>query len=83
MGNWKGSRPKRRKAADNPYILQTVGIGTPIPRYYLSFRDSSGETQELELSQTLFESFDQFEREDLSFLNEVDRHYEHSKQTEV
>lgn len=84
MGNWKGfdPRPKRRKSADNPYTLQTMGIDTPTPRYYLSFRDSSGETQELELPQTLFEAFDQFEREDLSFLNEVDRHYEHSEQTE-
>lgn len=76
-------RPKRRKAADNPYTLYTTGIDSASPCYYLSFRDSSGEEQHLEIDHTLFAVFDEFEREDLSYLNEVDRHYEHSQQTEA
>ena len=37
----------------------------------------------MEISKDLFDSLDRFELEDLSFLNEVDRHYEQSEQTEA
>lgn len=37
----------------------------------------------MEISHELFELFDKFELEDLSFLNEVDNHYEHSELTET
>ena len=75
-------RPKRRKDKDNPYELFTTGLGTAQPRYYLAFVDSTGTEQCMEIDKTLFDVFDRFELEDISFMNEVDRHYEQSEQTE-
>ena len=76
------SRPKRRKDKDNPYEVFTTGIDTAQPHYYLSFEDSSGLKQCVEIDKALFDVFDRFELDDLSFMNEVDRHYEQSEQTE-
>jgi len=76
-------RPKRRPNEDNPYKLYTVGIKTDHPHYYLSFKDSTGVKQFMEIDKTLFDAFDRFELDDLSFMNEVDNHYEHSEQTEA
>ena len=75
-------RPKRRKDKDNPYELFTTGLGTAQPRYYLAFVDSAGTKQCMEIDKTLFDVFDRFELDDISFMNEVDRHYEQSEQTE-
>ena len=36
----------------------------------------------MEIDKTLFDAFDSFELDDVSFMNEVDRHYEQSEQTE-
>lgn len=76
-------QPKRRKDKGNPYEIFTVGIHTDHPRYYLSFEDSAGVKQCIEVSKALFDAFDRFELDDLSFLNEVDKHYEHSELTET
>lgn len=76
-------QPKRRKNKGNPYQIFTVGIHTDHPRYYLSFEDSEGAKQCIEVSKALFDTFDRFELDDLSFLNEVDKHYEHSELTEA
>ena len=76
-------RPKRRKNKDNPYELFTTGLGTSQPRYYLAFVDSTGIEQCLEIDKVLFDVFDRFELDDISFMNEVDNHYEHSEQTEI
>lgn len=76
-------RPKRRKDKDNPYEIFTTGINTAYPHYYLSFADSSGVKRCMEIDKALFDAFDEFELDDLSFMNEVDRHYEHSEQTEA
>lgn len=75
-------RPKRRKDRDNPYEIFTTGINTTCPHFYLSFKDSSGIEQCMEIDKVLFDAFDGFELDDLSFMNEVDRHYEQSDQTE-
>ena len=75
-------RPKRRKDRDNPYEIFTTGIDTAQPHYYLSFEDSSNVKQCIEIDKALFDAFDHFELDDLSFMNEVDRHYEQSEQTE-
>ena len=75
-------RPKRRRDKDNPYELFTTGLGTPQPRYYLAFVDSAGTKQCMEIDKALFDVFDRFELDDISFMNEVDRHYEQSEQTE-
>lgn len=76
-------RPKRRRDKDNPYKIYTVGIHTDHPCYYLSFTDSQGVHHEMEIDKVLFETFDRFELDDLSFFNEVDNHYEHSELTEA
>lgn len=76
-------RPKRRKAQDNPYTLFTVGIDTDHPHYYLSFRDGQGVQICMEVSKELYQAIDGFELEDLSYLNEMDNHYEHAALTET
>lgn len=76
-------RPKRRRAKDNPYELYTVGIHTDQPRFYIAFTDCEGIHRELEIGKALFETLNRFELDDLSFLNEVDNHYEHSELTEA
>ena len=76
-------RPKRRKAEDNPYTLSESVDTSLTSHYYISFTDGQGKKSRLEISQELFSTFDRFELEDLSFLNEVDKHYEHSELTEA
>lgn len=68
-------RPKRRRDKDNPYEIFTVGIETDHPHYYIRFMDSLGVEQCMEIEKNLFELFNRFELDDLSFLNEVDNHY--------
>lgn len=75
-------RPKRRRDKDNPYEIFTVGIETGHPHYYIRFKDSLGVEQCMEITKELFDLFDRFELDDLSFLNEVDRHYDLSDQSE-
>lgn len=77
------TRPKRRKDKGNPYEIFTSGINTTSPHYYLSFVDGSGVKRCMEIDKALFDAFDKFELDDLSFMNEVDRHYEQSEQTEA
>ena len=75
-------RPKRRKDKDNPYEIFTTGLGTAQPHYFLAFVDSTGAEQCVEIDKALFDAFDRFELDDISFMNEMDRHYERSEQTE-
>ena len=67
-------RPKRRKDKYNPYTLHKEN-----ERYYVSFIDSNNKFQKIEISQEVFESFNKFELEDVSQMNEYDRHLEHSE----
>ena len=75
-------RPKRRRDRDNPYTIFTTDANTATPHYYLAFTDGSGAKQRVEIDEALFDAFDSFELDDVSFMNEVDRHYEQSQQTE-
>lgn len=69
--------PKRRKDKYNPYtICENDG------RYYLSFKDGQGVRHEMEIEKDLFDMLNRFELDDLSILNEWDRHIEHFEQTE-
>lgn len=70
-------RPKRRKDKYNPYTLYTKS-----GRYCISFVDVNNNFQEIAVSQKVFESFNRFELEDISQLNEYDRHLEHSELNE-
>ncbi|WP_083538467.1 RNA polymerase sigma factor [Holdemania sp. Marseille-P2844] len=76
-------RPKRRRDKDNPYEIFTVGIETDAPRYYIRFKDGFRVEHCLEIPKELFDLLDSFELDDLSFLNEWDRHLEQSEQTEA
>ena len=67
-------RPKRRKDKYNPYTLHKEN-----ERYYVSFIDSNNKFQKIEISQEVFENFNKFELEDVSQMNEYDRHLEHSE----
>jgi len=72
-----GNHPKRRKDKYNPYtICEKNG------KYYLSFSDGQGVRHEMEIQKELFNMLNQFELDDLSVLNEWDRHIEHFEQTE-
>lgn len=75
-------RPKRRKLKDNPYTIFSVGICTDNPTFFLSFADEGNHSHCIKIDKTLFDAFDEFELDDLSYLNEVDRHHELSEQSE-
>lgn len=75
-------RPKRRKTRDNPYEIFTTGIETISPHYFLSFLDGDGSKHCIEISKALFDAFDRFELDDISYMHKVDRHQEQSEQTE-
>ena len=76
-------RPKRRRDKDNPYTIFTTGINTATPHYYLSFVDSNNMERCVEIDKSLFDAFDRFELEDISFMHKVDKHYERTEQTEA
>ena len=70
--------PNRKKDKYNPYTLEiTEG------HYYLSFKDGCGKLQNVEINEVLYRAFDSFELEDISHLNRVSRHIEHSELTEA
>ncbi len=67
-------RPKRRKDKYNPYTLHTEK-----GKYYISFTDANNCIQKVLISKKIFDSFNKFELEDISWMNEYDRHLEHSE----
>lgn len=66
--------PKRRKHKDNPYTLKKVEN-----KFFVSFKDGMGIFQEIEINEKQNNAFNEFELEDLSEMNEFDRHIEHSE----
>lgn len=79
----KDHRPAHRKDKDNPYEIFSVGIETDTPHFYVSFKDGQGVQICMEIEKAIFDLLDRFELDDLSFLNEWDRHIEHSELTEA
>lgn len=70
----EGNRPKRRKDKYNPYtIYEKDG------HYYILFKDGQAVRHKLEISKRIYDIFDSFELDDLSYLNELDRHIEQSE----
>lgn len=67
-------RPKRRKDKYNPYTLHTEK-----GKYYIVFIDVNNHIQKVEVSKKIFDSFNKFEFEDISQMNEYDRRLEHSE----
>lgn len=74
----EGQTPKRRRDKYNPYHISEKN-----GKYYIEFQDSQGETYEAEIDRMLYEAFDRFELDDLSYLNIWDRHMEQSDVWEV
>lgn len=70
-------RPKRRKDKYNPYTLSIEN-----QKYYISFKDIHGIIQKTEVRKEVFDVFNSFELEDLSIMNEIERHYEYSELTD-
>lgn len=63
-------RPKRKKDKYNPYTLHTEK-----GKYYISFTDANNCIQKVLISKKIFDSFNKFELEDTSQMNE----YEYTK----
>ena len=63
-------RPKRRKDKYNPYTLHTEK-----GKYYVLFIDVNNHIQKVEVSKKICDSFNKFELEDISQMNE----YEYTK----
>lgn len=55
--------PNRKKDKHNPYTLMIVE-----GRYYLSFKDGRGVMQNIEIEKVLYDLFNRFELEDISYL---------------
>ncbi len=72
--------PKRRKDKNNPY---TLGFNENTNSYTVTFIDSLRNIQTIDITYELYLAFNQFELNDLSFMNEYDRHIEHLEQTEA
>ena len=72
-----GEHPKRKKDHDNPYhIYKKDG------HIYIDFKDGQAEHHHIEISQELYEAFNQFELDDIRYLNAYSRHIEHSELSE-
>lgn len=76
-------RPKRRHDKDNPYWIYSIGLDSDEPHYFVTFMDNQKVKHCMEIDKKLFDEFNKFELEDLSFLNVVDNHYERSELTET
>lgn len=70
------NNPKRRKSKYNPYKLEK---SNKEGKYKLKFKDSNNKQFNIEISEEIFIEFDRFELEDISQMNEYDRHIEHSQ----
>lgn len=68
-----GEHPKRRKDKYNPYSIYEMD-GT----YFVPFKDGQGALNRYEITREVYEAFNSFELEDLSYLNIWDRHIEQS-----
>jgi len=53
-----------------------VGFGTREPLYFIRFKDGQQIEHCMEIQKSLFDLLNSFELEDLSFLNEQERHYD-------
>lgn len=70
------NRPKRRKYKDNPY---TLGYDEVTNKYIVCFKNINGVIEQAEITEEIYKTFDRFELDDLSELNEYDNHIEHSE----
>lgn len=70
------NNPRRRKNKYNPY---EIGRCNDKSIYEVKFKDFYNKQFNIEVSEEIFREFNRFELEDISEMNEYDRHIEHSK----
>lgn len=73
-------KPKRRKTRNNPYSLVNFSDKNC---YIINFTDINKNVRNVSVSKEIYDEFNKFELEDLSEMNEYDRHIEHSKLKEL
>lgn len=74
------NNPKRRKDKYNPYELEKSDNES---KYKVKFKNFNNEQFNIEISEEMFIEFNRFELEDVSQMNEYDRHIEHSQLIEA
>lgn len=74
------NNPRRRKSKYNPYKLEKSNKEN---KYKLKFKDPNNKQFNIEISEEIFIEFNRFELDDISQMNEYDRHIEHSQLTET
>lgn len=70
--------PNRKKDKLNPYTL-SIEDG----HYFVTFSDGQGIRHKVPINGSVYKAFDSFELKDISHLNAVSRHQEHSDLTEA
>jgi len=73
------ARPKRRKHKDNPYVLDYC---IEKNKFYIEYIDSRNESNKVDVSEEVYKVMDSFELDDISQMNEFDRHIEHLQLSE-
>lgn len=68
--------PIRNRSKDNPYIL---GYDQKKEKYTVEFIDNKKRIHRVEISNKVYEAFNQFELEDVSQIHKYQRHIEHSE----
>ncbi len=72
----ENNSPKRRKSKDNPYTLR---YDNKKNTYTVTFKNANGFIENVNIKKEIYDLLNKFELEDLSEMNEYDRHTEHSE----
>lgn len=72
----ENNSPKRRKSKDNPYTLKCDNKNNT---YTVIFKNVNGFIENVDIKKEVYDLLNKFELEDLSEMNEYDRHTEHSE----
>jgi RNA polymerase sigma-70 factor (ECF subfamily) len=72
----ENNSPKRRKSKDNPYTLR---YDNKNDTYTVTFKNVNGFIENVDIKKEVYDLLNKFELEDLSEMNEYDRHTEHSE----
>ena len=70
---------KRRKLSENPYWIHHFEENNT---YTITFKNNI-KSYNIEISEDIYNSFDRFELDDISYMNKYDRHIEHLSLDEI
>ena len=68
------SKAKRRRTKDNPYEIYAAVNEHGQNRYFVYFRSGIYRGKWMDIGQEIYTQLNQFEKEDLCYMNELDRH---------